>query len=258
MTKLNFTTLIAIVFICLIRVDSSAQTFSSNTSIVINEIMASNTTTVADNAGEFDDWIELYNKSNVTVDLSGWYITDKTDNLTKYDIPSGTMIDANDYLIIWADEDSSQGPSPVHANFKLSSAGETVMLLDQFVLMVDSVSFGQQTTDMGYARMPNGTGNFVIQAPTFSSNNEHPVSTNSIEISNDFKMFPNPTKGILNIEIENNQLENSIFEVFDAQGRKVEEINVSSSNFQINASNWSNGLYVLKHNNTVKKLLVIK
>ena len=224
--------------------------------VVINEIMASNTATVTDNAGDYDDWIELYNKSSVTVDLSGWHITDKADNLTKYDLPSGTSIDANDYLIIWADEDSSQGPNPVHANFKLSKAGEIIILLDNFGLVVDSITFGQQTTDMGYARVPNGTGNFVIQTPTFNGNNDA-TSTNSVAQLNAFRMFPNPTNGIFNIVIDGN-FDQTIFEVFDVQGRKVDEINITSKQFQVNASNWGSGLFVLKYGDTVKRMLILK
>ncbi len=231
-------------------------TISEAQSVVINEIMASNTITATDNAGDYDDWIELYNKSNVTVDLSGWHITDKLDNLTKYEIPIGTSIDANDYLIIWADEDSSQGPNPVHANFKLSKSGEILILLDSFVSIVDSISFGQQTTDMGYARVPNGSGNFVIQTPTFNGNNET-ISTNKVNKSNAFKIFPNPTNGVFNIIIDDNFNE-TIFEVFDVQGRKVDEINITSKQFQVNASDWGGGLFVLKYGNTVKRMLILK
>ncbi|MFK7947884.1 MAG: CotH kinase family protein [Saprospiraceae bacterium] len=230
---------------------------SNNTDIVINELMASNDATVADNAGDYDDWIELYNTSGSTVDLSGWYITDKTDNLTKYDIPSGTHILGNDYLIIWADEDSSQGPNPVHANFKLSSGGELVMLLDASVLLVDSVSFGQQTTDMGYARVPNGTGNFVIQAPTYNGNNDV-VSTEGVEQLEQFQLFPNPTHGILNVTLENDGSDFELFEVFDATGRKLREINVSNQQFQVDLSDLGEGLYVLKYGETVKRVLILK
>ena len=251
MIKLNFTPFILLVLLSLIGQNATAQ------SVVINEIMASNTTTIADNAGEFDDWIELYNTSNITVDLSGWFISDKADNLTKYDLPSGTTIDANDYLIIWADEDSSQGPVPVHANFKLSSGGETLILSDEFSVIIDSVSFGQQTTDMGYARLPNGTGDFVIQNPTFGTTNT-PTSTNFIEIPNEFKMFPNPTEGFLNIAIEGELSENRLFEIFDAQGKKILEKTIMNVTFQTDGTNWNNGLYVLKYHNTIKKLLIIK
>ena len=227
---------------------------SGNTSVVINEIMSSNTTTAQDDAGEYDDWIELYNKSASPVDLSGWYLTDKTDNLTKFQLPNGTTINGNDYLIIWADEDGSQGL--LHANFKLSASGETLMLLDSFVLVVDSLSFGLQTTDLGYARVPNGTGNFIIQPPTWSFSNDN-VSTNTIKKESNFTLFPNPTKGWLNVAIKG-QIEYDFFEVFDAQGRKITEVAVQNNEFQVDASQWTNGLYLLKYGNEVKKLLVLK
>ena len=50
---------------------------SANQPVVINELLAKNETINADEAGEYDDWIELYNHSNSTVDLAGYYLTDK-------------------------------------------------------------------------------------------------------------------------------------------------------------------------------------
>tara|TARA_B110000285_G_scaffold159560_1_gene178047 strand:+ start:735 stop:1547 length:813 start_codon:yes stop_codon:yes gene_type:complete len=240
-----------------ISLSPDEQTTKLDTAIVINEVMASNDVTVADNAGDFDDWIELFNTSGSNVDLSGWYITDKADNLTKYKIPSGTMILANDYLIIWADEDSSQGPDPVHANFKLSASGEIIMLLDTFISIVDSMSFGQQTTDMGYARSPNGTGNFIIQTPTYNGSNDG-VSTNSVLRVEEFSMFPNPTSGLLNVILESDSYDYGIFEVFDVTGRKVEEISVTSPQFQLDLSTFGEGLYMMKYGETVKRVLILK
>ncbi len=62
---------------------------ASTSSAVVagNEIMASNTATVTDEAGEYDDWIELYNTGAQAVDLSGWFITDNPDNLDKWTSP---------------------------------------------------------------------------------------------------------------------------------------------------------------------------
>ena len=40
--------------------------------LVINEIMASNFTKVADQDGEYDDWVELYNGGSNAVNLSGF------------------------------------------------------------------------------------------------------------------------------------------------------------------------------------------
>jgi hypothetical protein len=85
------------------------------------------------------------------------------------EFPAGISIPANGYLIVWADEDGSQGP--LHASFKLSAAGETLSLVDTQGYYLDNVIFDQQTTDMGYARVPNGTGPFVIQEPTFGAFN---------------------------------------------------------------------------------------
>ena len=45
----------------------------------INEIMASNATVIADNEGDFDDWIEIYNAGNVSVNLAGLYLSDDPD-----------------------------------------------------------------------------------------------------------------------------------------------------------------------------------
>ena len=142
---------------------------ASDTSIVINEIMASNTSTAVDNAGQYDDWIELYNRSANSVNVSNYVITDNEYNLTKFQLAPGTTIPAGGYLIIWPDEDGSQGP--LHANFKMSSSGEHLILLNSNGEVVDDVTFGVQQTDMGYARVPNGSGNFVIQGPTFNSTN---------------------------------------------------------------------------------------
>ena len=75
--------------------------------VVINEFMASNNSTVSDQDDEFDDWLELHNTTNTAIDLTGYFLSDNPDNLDKYDIPDGTMIPANGYLIVWADEDLS-------------------------------------------------------------------------------------------------------------------------------------------------------
>ena len=88
---------------------------ASDTSIVINEIMAMNSSTALDNAGEYDDWIELYNKSSEAKDISAYVLTDNPGNLDKWKFTSGTVIPPNGYLIVWADEDISQGI--FHSNF---------------------------------------------------------------------------------------------------------------------------------------------
>ena len=74
--------------------------------LYINEFLASNNSVYADEIGEYDDWVELYNSSPDPIDISGMYIADDLeDNLNI--IPSSnqfsTIVPANGYLIIWFD-----------------------------------------------------------------------------------------------------------------------------------------------------------
>lgn len=67
---------------------------TGSTQVVINEYSAANYTDVADNYGEYEDWIELYNAGVASVDLSGYYLSDREDEPTKYSIPAGVTISA--------------------------------------------------------------------------------------------------------------------------------------------------------------------
>ena len=49
--------------------------------------MASNSETMADQDGEFEDWIELYNNGSASIDLEGYYLSDNINNLTKWEFP---------------------------------------------------------------------------------------------------------------------------------------------------------------------------
>ena len=73
----------------------------------------------------------------------------------------------------------------MHATFKLSASGEQLYLSDMDLNILDEVVFGQQDTDMGYARVPNGVGDFVIQLPTFASNNEQSFSVSEFDDNTD-------------------------------------------------------------------------
>jgi hypothetical protein len=149
----------------------TATAITSTTGVVINEFMASNDATIADQDGEFDDWIELYNNDSIAVDLSGYYLTDDGTDLTQWTFPSGTIIESGDYLIIWADDDTDQ--AGLHATFKLSGSGESVILSGPDSMTIDAVDYPEQTTDVSYARIPNGTGDFQAAAPTFDDNNDN-------------------------------------------------------------------------------------
>lgn len=96
------------------------------TSVIINEFLALNETTLADNTGQFEDWIELYNTTAATVDLGGWTLTDSAD---AFSFPGGTSIAGGQYLVVWASGDTARTTAgQIHLPFKLSGTGEPLTL----------------------------------------------------------------------------------------------------------------------------------
>lgn len=222
--------------------------------VVINELMAQNNTTITDEAGDYEDWIELYNNNATPVDLSGYYLTDTSAQLTKWQIPAGTIIPANGYLIIWADSEAVDGP--LHASFKLASAGESVVLSNPNLLLVDQVSYGAQTIDMGYARVPNGTGSFALQGPTFNANNSPLSTVNFNQQNQEFILYPNPTSSSINVAISN-LIGNEKIRIYNQLGQLVIE-NEANEQTSINVTSLSVGTYIVNYGTISKKLIIIK
>ena len=95
----------------------------------------------------------MTNLTETTVDLGGYYLTDKLTTPTKYRIPDGTSIAAGQSAIFWADDDGTQGP--YHTNFKLSADGESVGMFDpDGVTPITAFEFGPQLTDVSYGQCP--------------------------------------------------------------------------------------------------------
>ena len=146
--------------------------------LVINEVMASNSEVgpdgrggYADPQGEYDDWIEIYNTQDYPIDIGGMYLAQGLSEPRMWKIPEGfpeqTTIAGHGYLVIWADRDTSDGP--LHAGFELRADGEDVELYDKDGrTLIDSFSFGEQTTNISFGRYPDGTDNlrfFGIPTP---------------------------------------------------------------------------------------------
>lgn len=134
--------------------------------LVVNEIMAANATTLADPQGDYDDWAELFNPSLSPVFLTGCYVTDNPSNPVKYRITTpDVVVPPQGYLLVWCDDDA--GDAGIHTSFKLSADGEFFGLVaPDGTTWIDSVTFGEQTTDLSIARLPNGTGSWITTTPT--------------------------------------------------------------------------------------------
>jgi PKD repeat protein len=220
--------------------------------VVINELVADNdsTSTINDPAGEFDDWIELYNNTNTTVDLSGFYLSDDENEPYKWAFPLGAKINAGGYLIVWADKQGAQ--SGLHANFKLSKDGEAVKLIHSDATIIDAVIFGEQTTNKGYARIPNGTGEFVIQNSTFNANNENLVDNEEI-FSGNWRIFPNPADEVIHIRFPGElNLEQVTIGLYNQLGQLIQpfqQYNYVGSQLTLPIADLPAGLYRLAMRN---------
>ncbi|MEM6321451.1 MAG: CotH kinase family protein [Bacteroidota bacterium] len=155
--------------------------FSSSFSrtIIINEFVASNDQSFADEAGEFDDWVEIYNAGNTAFDLGGLYVTDDLTEPTQWQIPSdnpaSTTIPPKGYLILWFDGDEEQGP--LHVAPKLKGGGEQMGLFAaDGITPLDTLTYGEQQTDVSQGRFPDGSSSFVFyESPSPNTSNTTPL-----------------------------------------------------------------------------------
>ena len=138
----------------------SVKTLSINSTnpLKISEILASNAKTNYDpDFKEFSDWIELYNDSNKTVDLSGYYLSDKDSIKLKWRFPDGIKISPKSYLIVWTDKKDTYQKA-LHTNFKLSSKKESLYLYDRDEQLIDAISFKDMKADISLGRSGDDIG----------------------------------------------------------------------------------------------------
>ena len=150
--------------------------------IVLNEFMSDNTSGMTDQNSEFEDWAELYNSSSRSINLKGFYLSDDLKNPFKWQF-ADTIMPPNTYLITWLDNDVLQ--SGVHANFKLSTLGEDLVMCWPNDYVVDSITFAAQHLDTAMARIPNASGQFYFSLPTHNAYN----SQGSIQLPVDLLDF---------------------------------------------------------------------
>lgn len=133
-------------------------------------------TTLKDEDGDYPDWIEIHNTTNQTIDLSNYALSDSTDKLVKWRFPQGSTIAPNGYFVVFAskkDRAAAEGSWP-HANFKLRSNGETVILSDIQGRMVDMVTYDLLSADTSWGRDEEGDGSFKVFTSAYAGSSQYP------------------------------------------------------------------------------------
>jgi hypothetical protein len=152
-------------------------TNSPSFTVSINEWMAGNTHTIPDplDGNKYDDWFELYNYGTNTVNLAGWFLTNAPTSSPAGPIPAGYTIPPGGFLLVWADKKTPTGSGDLHVGFKLSKSGTSIVLYKPNSNLVDSVTFGVQTSDISMGRYPDGSTNvYFMGVPTPRTNNAAP------------------------------------------------------------------------------------
>jgi hypothetical protein len=178
--------------------------------LVINELMASNTSTIKDNYGQYDDWIEIYNKGYKPVDMGGMYLTDEPNHPSEWwQLPEGnpslTTIQPHKYLLIWADKDTWQ--TGLHANFKLDADdGDEIWLFDKDKrTLIDMVVFGEQVANMSYGRYPDGDNTWQYMpypTPENQNNGGYSGIVGDVQFSHERGFYDTPFSVVLATETE--------------------------------------------------------
>ncbi|MEM1214397.1 MAG: CotH kinase family protein [Bacteroidota bacterium] len=162
-------------FLCL------CWTLSVQAQVVINEFSAANYRQFTDGFGGDEDWVELYNTSTSAVDVSGYYLSDKEDNPTKWTIPEGTTIPGNGYLVFWASSRDEFDGQRYHTNFKITQTrnNEMISLADASGMVIDSHPIDvPNQAGHSWGRFPDGADDWrLFLTPSLEEENTDPRTT---------------------------------------------------------------------------------
>ena len=126
----------------------------------LNEVQAENVEGVADNYGEREPWVELYNVGSTAVDLTGWYLANQYTNLGQWAFAAGTVLGPGEYRVVWCDgqEGQSEGTN-LHTSFRLSGGTGSVALVMPVgagLEVLDYLNYRGLLAGRSYGNYPDG------------------------------------------------------------------------------------------------------
>jgi len=236
------------------RSDMGANFFPTGMNgLVVNELMALNTSTILDDWSRSSDWIELYNGAGFDIDAGVLVFFESDSSAAEpWSVSRGTMIPAGGFLLLWADGD--QWKQGTHLPFRLSGGGDSFSLgrivpgngEEPFISTIEHVQFADQSPDVSYGRFPDGGNWRILETPTpgFSNGTLYSVPTSMSWPR------PNPcTTGIVSLDLTSGGGETDVF-VYDMAGRKVGSIfdgylSPGSHTLTWNSDGFPSGIYLI-------------
>jgi hypothetical protein len=229
--------------------------------IVLNELNAFNQD-FPDEFGQLDDWIELYNADTMAVNLAGYYITNLITNPTRFMFPpvaSQTTIQPGEFKILWADQNTVQGP--LHLNFQLTETGGFLGLFaPDAETLIDGVQYPALDSLKNYGRLPDGNDNWkYIFYPTPGAPNSDSIPlalSNHFQLEDNFNAqfsaFPNPTSDRVTIIKKGKALDSTPNPILiDLTGKIVDckiETLLQGKSWTISMQYLPAGIYLMRFN----------
>ncbi len=213
----------------------------------INEVMSQNTSTLADEAGDFDDWIELHNLGPSNVNMSNMFITDEFGNWNKRALPP-VIAQAGTFRLLWADDQPEQGNA--HLNFRLSDNGETIWLI-RYELgaprIVDGVAYPDIPADFSFGRVTESSSSFIEFAYSTPLAPNGVVNVQESEES-EIIVYPNPSNSLVYFTQPAGRAQ-----LYSPEGRLVlEQINSES----MDVADFPTGIYILRLDNQFYRISI--
>jgi hypothetical protein len=125
--------------------------------LVINEIVAA-----SPDGG--NDWIELYNAGEYSVNLQDYYIVDNNIERDPFPLPDITL-DPNDFFLLLATEEEPEDGSD-YVPFRLGADDSLTLYWGLAIVDVLDWEEGQAPGGCSYGRFPDGTGVLSTLRPT--------------------------------------------------------------------------------------------
>ncbi len=173
--------------------------------VVINEIMSSNVNTIADDFGEYPDWVEIYNNSSQDINIGQWFLSDDENDLDKWMFPDTTILPGHFLLVFCSGRDTLSGY--LHSRFKISSLGEEIILCNENEIIVDEFEPVELANDISFGRMTDGNpekNRFYVSSPGYSNSNNFELA--EISFSHDAGFYDN-----IDLELQSASTEGQIY-----------------------------------------------
>ncbi len=156
--------------------------------LTINEVVSSNSASLTDPEYGSPDWLELYNTSSISVDISGYFLSDDVKEITKYTFPKGTVIKGGECMVVYCSRDAAAAEGKLVAPFNISAGGETLCLADSSRRVISRVEVPELAQDISYCRKSDGNFGFCA-SPSPNSKNDDSRITESLELAKEMMSY---------------------------------------------------------------------